>query len=80
MLNHQKYWYCDMNNFLTESWILNDYSKIINTICRDNTFKTQIMTKTRALIEPHNYVAERIKQKASDMLICSPIGKNVWIP
>ena len=35
MLKHQKYWlflwHCDMNNFLTESWILTKMTKLINT-------------------------------------------------
>ena len=35
MLKHQKYWlflwHCDMNNFLTESWILTKITKLINT-------------------------------------------------
>ena len=64
----------DMNNFLTESWIL---IFISITILQQNyeyylrwqyfrTFKTQIMTNTRALIssKPHDPVVKRIKHEA----------------
>ena len=92
MLKHQKYWYsfcwkhCDINNFLTEPWIL---IFITITVLQQNyeyylpwqtfrTFKTQIMTKTRALIklELHGSVAEWIKHQASDMFIYCEKSSN----
>ena len=75
MLKHQKYWYsfcwkyCDINNFLTESWILSSqqyYDKIVNTnnILQLRTFKTQLTTNTGALVWHRLYgsVAEQISQ------------------
>ena len=51
---------------MTKSWIL----IFVMTILQLKTSKTQITTKSRALIylELHRSVAERIKQIVSDML------------